>query len=186
RCAVDTTVFSRSSRQPTGRPWVLGRHSRDVPEKFSSDTLEFVRAVGKKNDIVYRMLGAAGTLGLVSDRRIETYHQDCLEPADFLRQCDIWVYAHAPYWKETACIAMLEAMSVGLPVVVNNCGGMREYVQHGQTGFVCNEAEDFVRAVELLLGNAALYQEVGSAASTFICNYHSIDALAKQVRAGLS
>lgn len=85
-----------------------------MPEKFSSDTLDFVRTVGQKNEVVYRMQGAAGTLGEVSDSRIETYHQDCLEPVDFLKHCDIWVYAHAPYWKETACLAMLDVCTARL------------------------------------------------------------------------
>jgi len=112
---------------------------------------EYIRQIGENHDVRFRMLGAARTMCDLKDDRAILYREDEILPDAFLGGCDVWVYAHAPYWRETACVAMLEAMASGLPVVVENIGGMREYVQHGRTGFLCNGLEEFVRYTSLLL-----------------------------------
>ena len=57
---------------------------------------------------------------------------------------------------ETFSIAALEAMSVGLPVVITDLGGAREMVINGKNGFVvdCGDAEKFSQAVvDIVKGN---------------------------------
>ena len=182
RCSVDTDRFCPRGRVPTGRPWLLGRHSRDVAEKFPPDMGEYIRRIGENHDVRFRMLGAAQTMCDLKDDRAVLYREDEMLPDAFLAECDVWVYAHAPDWRETACIAMLEAMASGLPVVVENSGGMREYVQHGRTGFLCNDLEEFVRYTSLLLDMPDLCGLMGSQARASVEKFHSIEVLMDRLR----
>jgi glycosyltransferase involved in cell wall biosynthesis len=182
RCAVDVEVFRPAGRQPNGDPWMLGRHSRDVPAKFSPDIPEYVQRLGEKHRIRFRMLGASRSMSWLEDRRVAAYREDAVAPREFLQQCDVWVYAHAPYWRETACLAMLEAMASGLPVIVDNLGGMREYVQHGVTGFLCNGVEEFVRHTALVLEIPGLYEELGRNARRAVEERHSLESLTQELR----
>jgi glycosyltransferase involved in cell wall biosynthesis len=182
RCAVDTERFRPSGRAATGSPWQLGRHSRDVAAKFSPEIAEYLRRVGTHHDVHFSMLGAARTMCELRDDRVRLYGEGELPPEVFLAGCDLWVFAHAPYWRETACVAMLEAMASGLPVVVDNLGGMREYVQHGRTGFLCNGLEEFVSATSLLFEVPGLRGEMGAQARAYVEQHHSIVALTERLR----
>jgi glycosyltransferase involved in cell wall biosynthesis len=180
-CAVDTGAFVPSSRTATGRPSVLSRHSRDTPEKYSQYLLQIFNRVGEYHEVTLQMLGALETIGQVGDRRVDVYAQGSLDVCSFLGKSDIWLYSHASYWRETACIAMLEAMACGLPVVVSNAGGLREYLRPGETGFVCNEMEEFVRFTRLLLSNDGLRMEMSINARQFVEQRHSLKALTARV-----
>lgn len=59
------------------------------------------------------------------------------------------VFAHASL-RETFGLAVVEAMSCGLPVVATRSGGTQETVVHGQTGFML-EQDDMNGFVEALL-----------------------------------
>jgi glycosyltransferase involved in cell wall biosynthesis len=51
-----------------------------------------------------------------------------------LSQLDIFVL---PSFQEGLCIAALEAMSCGVPVVSTRCGGPENYIVHGENGLFC-------------------------------------------------
>ena len=182
RCAVDTERFRPRERVVTERPWRLGRHSRDVPAKFSPDVPEYIQRVAGKYNVRFHMLGAARTMAGLKDDRVVMYAEDDIRPEVFLAECDVWVFAHAPYWRETACVALLEAMASGLPVVVEDAGGMREYVQHGRTGFLCRGLDEFVSYTSLLLEAPKLREAIGIQARAFVEQSHSIAALTEQLR----
>lgn len=182
RCAVDTERFRPVSRLNHGNRWILCRHSRDAPEKFAPNVGALLDAIGNSYDIVFRMLGARQMAGATRDRRIHTLAEDELDPAEFLQSGDLWVYSHAPHWRETACIAMLEAMACGLPVIVNNAGGMREYLSHGRTGFACTDLDEYSEYVRLLLDRSKLRHDVSAEARQHVLMHHSIAALASQLR----
>ncbi|HZT59284.1 MAG TPA: glycosyltransferase [Pyrinomonadaceae bacterium] len=182
RCVVDTERFRPSGRVPTGDPWVVCRHSFDDPSKFAPDTEFIVRGVAQEHDVVFEMLGAARSLATTEGGRLRAYPQEAFDPALFLRRGDLWVYAHAPQWRETACVAMLEAMACGLPVVVNNLGGMREYVAHGRTGFACNSSREFVEFTCLLLDRPSLRAAMAAEARAFVERRHSLASLVPRLR----
>jgi glycosyltransferase involved in cell wall biosynthesis len=51
-------------------------------------------------------------------------------------------------WPEPFGLAMIESMACGTPVVTRRCGSTLEVVEHGKTGFVCDDDEDIARALE--------------------------------------
>lgn len=182
RCAVDCERFRPVDRNATGKPWVLGRHSRDASEKFSALHSPLLSHLIESHDVVLRMLGAQTVVGEQPQRGLEVLAEDAIHPAQFLAGLDLWVYSHAPRWQETACIAMIEAMACGLPVLVNNAGGMREYLEHGRTGFACSDSDEYMRYVRLLLEHPRLRLAMSRNARELAVRSYSIEALSAQLK----
>jgi glycosyltransferase involved in cell wall biosynthesis len=71
-----------------------------------------------------------------------------LEPpalARLLQTLDVFVI---PSHQEGLCIAALEAMACGTPVVSTRCGGPEQYVLNGRTGqLVASDPEDLASAI---------------------------------------
>ena len=86
--------------------------------------------------------------------------------ASVLRACDVFCHA-APF--EPFGIVAIEAMAVGLPVVVPNSGGIRETVQHGVNGLIYPALDDsaLAEAMLTLASNPDLCQSMGSAGRRF-------------------
>ncbi len=55
-------------------------------------------------------------------------------------------------WPEPFGLAMIEAMACGTPVIAFRCGSVPEVVDEGITGYICDNLDDAVRAVELVAG----------------------------------
>jgi glycosyltransferase involved in cell wall biosynthesis len=72
----------------------------------------------------------ASSLGIASHVKFLGTRSDV---ARVLRTCNVFCHA-APF--EPFGIAAIEAMSVGLPIVVPNSGGIRETVEHGVNGLI--------------------------------------------------
>lgn len=49
--------------------------------------------------------------------------------------------------QEPAGLVSIEAMSCGTPVIAFNDGAISEYVIHGKTGYICNNVQDMIDAV---------------------------------------
>jgi colanic acid/amylovoran biosynthesis glycosyltransferase len=81
---------------------------------------------------------------------------------DRLRQSDVFIL---PSLSEGFCNAAVEAMACGLPVVMTNCGGVREGVADGVEGFVVpvREPEAMASAIERLVKDPALRARMGEA-----------------------
>jgi glycosyltransferase involved in cell wall biosynthesis len=78
--------------------------------------------------------------------------------------------------------AVLEAMACGLPVVVTNCGGMREAVTDGVEGFVVpvRDAAALATALSRLSASSALRRQMGHAARNRIIAQFTLDQQVKQ------
>jgi glycosyltransferase involved in cell wall biosynthesis len=180
RCAVDTDRFRRVQRPPIP-PWVLCRHSRDTAEKFASDTTQFLEKLNR-SDIIFNVLGGLHSLRHTTQPRIRLLAEGSISPEIFLQNAHVWVYSHAPWWRETACISMLEAMASSLPVVVTSAGGMREYLVHNRTGFACAAPHEFPKFTSRLLENPDLLDWMSDQARNWVVEHHSIEAMTKRLR----
>ncbi len=67
---------------------------------------------------------------------------------------------------ETFCLAAIEAMMAGCPLIVPNASALPELVQDGQTGllFKSEDPDDLARAIAQLLADPALAARLGAAA----------------------
>jgi glycosyltransferase involved in cell wall biosynthesis len=51
-------------------------------------------------------------------------------------------------WREPFGIVMAEALSCGTPVIATRWGSAPEVIAHGQTGFLCDDVDEMVQAVQ--------------------------------------
>jgi glycosyltransferase involved in cell wall biosynthesis len=77
---------------------------------------------------------------------------------------DIFVF---PSKTDTFGNAVLEAMSSGLPVVVTNVLGPKDFVEHGATGFIAESDEEFVAYHERLKKDTGLRKKMGANAREY-------------------
>jgi glycosyltransferase involved in cell wall biosynthesis len=67
-------------------------------------------------------------------------------------------------WSQGKCgLKVLQYMAAGLPVVANAVGMQRDLVRHGVTGLLVHTPDEFVRAVQVLAGDADLRRRLGKA-----------------------
>ncbi len=72
-----------------------------------------------------------------------------------------FAYFQPSFW-ESQGIAVVEALSAGLPCVVADSGGLPESVENGREGFVCahDDIDAYVRAFVTLLDKPDIYAEL--------------------------
>ncbi len=77
--------------------------------------------------------------------------------AGWLSAVDVLLY---PSIADTAPLAVMEALSCGVPVVAFRLGGLPDQVRDGETGFLCepSDARALAQGVARLLEDAALLQ----------------------------
>jgi glycosyltransferase involved in cell wall biosynthesis len=50
-------------------------------------------------------------------------------------------------WREPFGLVMIESMATGTPVIAMNMGATSEVILHGKTGFLCQNVDEFVEAI---------------------------------------
>lgn len=79
--------------------------------------------------------------------------------------------------------AVLEAMALGIPVVVADNDGNRSIVTHGEAGFLYNNEQDFMHHVRRLLGDRDLRMHMGAMGKRFVKDHHSCEKEAENLAA---
>ena len=66
-------------------------------------------------------------------------------------------------------LSILEAMSLGLPIVASNVGGISKQVENGYNGYLVerNDVEDLTEKIKLLMNNPTLRRQMGVNSRTF-------------------
>lgn len=98
---------------------------------------------------------------------------------DRLRQSDVFVL---PSLSEGFCNAAVEAMACGVPVVMTNCGGVREGVTDGVEGFIVpiRDPEAMAKALERLASDPDMRARMGQSGRARVLRQF---ALSKHVQA---
>jgi glycosyltransferase involved in cell wall biosynthesis len=86
--------------------------------------------------------------------------------------------ALASHAVETFSLAILEAMSMGKPVVVSDIGGAREQVVHGENGFLFSKGDIASLARYLLiLANEPVRSTMGKTAREYVAKHFTLDSM---------
>lgn len=148
-------------RPDFSRP-VMGRLSRPDPGKWSPLAWEIIpRLVRLVPGFRYRIVGGVEAAErFVREANLEDWVSfeppltDGRQLAGFLASLSL--LAHANDTGETFGMVIAEAMAAGLPVITHPCPGLKdnaqlELVDHGVTGFVARDAEEYADQAAWLL-----------------------------------
>jgi glycosyltransferase involved in cell wall biosynthesis len=106
------------------------------------------------------------------------------ELAPVLQGFDVFVI---PSYQEGLCIAALEAMACGVPVISTRCGGPEDYVQPGINGdLVDSDPASMAAAISSMCLDRAHRQACGAAAAAWIEANASFSAASRIVREQLA
>lgn len=92
---------------------------------------------------------------------------------ELLSQMDVFVI---PSHQEGLCIAALEAMSCGVPVISTRCGGPEEYVLDGETGYLVDgNPESLSKAISSFLEDSDSRESLSNNARCIVEKVYSIE-----------
>ncbi len=130
----------------------------------------FSLIAAQRPDAVLSLIGGVDTAatrsraaqhGLVDNIQIAGRLNDA-EYVEALQRLDVFV---VPSHQEGLCIAALEAMACGVPVVSTRCGGPEEFVEDGVTGFQCAfDATELADKVLRIVTHRTLRAQLGDGA----------------------
>lgn len=141
----------------------LGRLRRSVPQARA------VVAGGRATDEIRRLAAQYGVEDAVA--LLGTLRRD--QVAELLPTLDVFV---VPSHQEGLCIAALEAMACGVPVISTRCGGPEEFVLPGETGDLCgSDPADLAARLQALVGNDREITRLGDAARTLVEVKYSLE-----------
>ncbi len=154
------------ARPPERGTVVVGRMSRDVPEKHHPDDPLLYRTLVAEG-LAVRLQGATVLAAALKNRaEVELLPEGTMAVDDFLAGIDIFFYRTAGEGRfvEPAGLVVAEAMAAGLPVVAVRPGGFADLFDHGENGFLVDTQEDAYRAIMRLARDPALRRAIGAAA----------------------
>ena len=119
---IDIEEWDRGPRlRGPGDKLRIGRHSRDDPRKWPDTRENILAAYPASDDLEVHVLGGTRKLEALLGVRPSnwTVHEfDSLHPKDFLADIDVFIYFTNPACIESFGRVILEAMAVGVPVIL--------------------------------------------------------------------
>ncbi len=126
------------------------------------------------------VLGGKKNMNIPSDFRIKYlgYLSD-IEKWQVLKGASLYVH---PSMYESLSISMLEAMSVGTPVLVNgNSPVMKDHIDKSNAGLYYYSKEDFLESMDYLLKNKKLCEKMGEFGKKYVKDNYSWDKLLNNI-----
>jgi asparagine synthase (glutamine-hydrolysing) len=112
-------------------------------------------------------------LGLQGNVEVHAHVQRDALPV-LLQTLDAYVL---PSTQEGLCIAALEAMACGCPVVSTRCGGPEEFVRDGETGYLIGfDAREMADAVEKVVADRAIRSALSEGAQRMVAARYSLQS----------
>ena len=183
--AVDT-------HNKAGKPLVLfygsgtKAHKEDFHELLEPALAEMARKYGSKVEI--RLIGHFGKFHHLDPKkhnvRMMTPVWDFEAYCSLLSEADINMSVLSPSVLTDAKseIKWMEAAMFGTPSVVSATRTYREKITEGETGFLCETAQEFSQALDRLIRDGALRRQVGEAARAKVLHSYSLQAMGQNLR----
>jgi glycosyltransferase involved in cell wall biosynthesis len=175
---IDTSRFRPRARKARTGAFVVGRHSRDTPDKHHPNDPAMYRQLIARSHRIRVMGGTCLEPAFHGDEfrtGIDLLPVNALAPDEFLATLDCFIYRTRPHIREAFGMVIAEAMAMALPVVVFSGPGATELIESGTNGFVVESEAEALRTVNLLADSPELRRQVGDAARRTI-----IDAMNAQ------
>jgi glycosyltransferase involved in cell wall biosynthesis len=177
---VDSKLFSpEPEARIRGRIGFSGR--LEDPRKNLDLLLESLACIRRAGHSVTALLIGGKLNGRLRARLKELSISEAVELSEYigsnqlrnlLRTLDVFV---VPSHQEGLCIAAVEAMACGCPVVSTRCGGPDEFVINGETGFIVNSNYlEMADAVTRIITNELLRQRLSDGARALVVRDYSI------------
>ena len=157
--AVDETKFAPSEPART-ETFVVGNITNGAAWKYSEDFVDLCREIKRSIPVTrFSLLGARRLFAQTKDLDyIHLLPPFSIATSEYLGSINILLHKTRSDICETWGFTITEAMCAGVPVVVEARGGLKDQVIHGQTGFLCNSNEDFIRSCRLLYEDRGMWQ----------------------------
>lgn len=99
------------------------------------------------------------------------------ELPNYLHRASVYIL---PSFYEGLPKTLLEAMSTGIPCIGTDVEGIREVIKHENNGVLCTtEVDSITKALDRVLSNKELAQEIGNSARKTILETYSLDNVAE-------
>lgn len=87
------------------------------------------------------------------------------------------IYCQPSVWQEASGLAVLEAMSLKVPVVASDTGGLAELIKHGRSGLLVpvNNSGEIYSALKRLVEDPELRQRMGEEGFRLVENNHRLE-----------
>ncbi|MCX6135474.1 MAG: glycosyltransferase [Ignavibacteriales bacterium] len=172
---VDGRIFSKTSKadHTKGILWVgrmsveknlptLMRAFAQVVRQMPDATLTLVGDGDRRNDVEKLI----GELGITSNVRLVGMKTQA-EVAEYMKACDVFTL---PSLSEGFPLTVIEAMSIGRPVVVAAVGALPDLVRHGSNGYLIDPRDDgqLTAALVSVLADPGKQRQVGEAAAVSV------------------
>lgn len=131
-------------------------------------------------DVELFLVGGGHQISLLAQRTEDAFadvvfkgvrpHEDL---PSLLNRCDLFIL---PSLYEGHPKALIEAMACGLPVIGTKVRGIKEIIENGSNGLLCDtDAESIRSAIRQLMDNAALRKRLGVEARRYVVKNFSLD-----------
>ena len=166
---TDLDLFSPASEpRPASRPFTIGRHSRDVPEKHGRDDWKVYQEVAALGGESVLLGGTCMSGAFPAIRGMRLLKQRGTNIPDFLHGLNAYFYRTST-WIEPWGRVVIEAMACGLPVLVHSVGGYAQAIRHEVNGLLFDTTEEAVRLVRRLADEPDFRLRLGQEARRSAC-----------------
>jgi hypothetical protein len=162
RGAFDFTDYPFCPRpHAEGEDFWIGRLSRPDLDKWSSNLWPILSAVPYPQRRALAMGWTPNNTRKCGQppKWAQTLTPQQIPVPDFLGRCHAMIGINGGARENWPRIG-LEAMAAGVPLVVQNLWGWREMLVHGETGFLCDNDQDFAFYLALLARDEELRQKI--------------------------
>lgn len=168
------------SREANKKSLVVGRLSRDEPDKHHPDDIRVYKALNDRGFRIRIMGGECISKELVGLENVEILPCGKESAKDFLQSLDVFFYRTHPSWFEPHGRVISEAMAAGLPVVAGRNGGYANHlIEDGVNGFLIDSNDIAISVIKGLSENSAYRSLISNRAK------NSIESLSKNVDSDL-